>query len=93
MVSVLVKITSHPSRVLFNVPTPSTFCPGTPETGVNKTIACSLNGFGKVRRFVVGVFALGVILILPACIIYPPKAEFSKRSEEFSSEYTVPGVL
>ena len=79
VVSVLVKTTSQPSLVLFSVPTPRTFWPGTPETGVNETIACSLNGFGKVKCFVVGILALGVIFILPACIIKPPKAEFCTR--------------
>ena len=81
VVSVLVKTTSQPSLVLFSVPTPRTFWPGTPETGVNETIACSLNGFGKVKCFVVGILALGVIFILPACIIKPPKAEFCTQKE------------
>ena len=35
------------------------------------------------------VLALALIDPLSTC----GKAEFSKRSEEFSSEYTVPGVL
>nr|DAW22740.1 MAG TPA: hypothetical protein [Bacteriophage sp.] len=49
VLSVLVKITSQPSLVLFSVPTPKTFSPGTPETGVRLTTGCSLNGFGNFK--------------------------------------------
>ncbi len=57
---------SKPSFVLLDVPTPKTVTPGTDVIGVRETCAFSLNGFGNVTRFDVGVFGFGVIVTLPA---------------------------
>lgn len=84
---------SNPSSFELIVPKPNNTFPATDDLGVINNSGFPEKAMGNVTCFDVCSFGLGVMVMLPYCSLIPPKAEFSKRNQEFLPEYTLPGVL